>query len=129
MVLENKSKNVGILGLSFKKGTDDLRYSPVVELAENLLGKGFALSIYDKNVNLSMLSGTNKQFIDEHIPHLSELIFDDLDHVIQGAETIIITHDEPEFKGIDEKYPEKHFIDLVKIKSGTSQGNYEGICW
>ena len=129
MVLDQNTRKVGILGLSFKKGTDDLRYSPVVELAENLLGKGYSISIYDQNVNVSKLSGTNKVYIDKHIPHLSELITDDLEKVIGDSETIIISHDEPEFKDINTKYPDKHFIDLVKIKDNKKTANYEGICW
>ncbi len=129
MILEKGVKRIGILGLSFKKGTDDLRYSPIVDLAENLLGKGFTLSIYDKNVNISKLTGTNKLYIDEHIPHLSELISDDLNAVVENSELIVISHNEPEFKCIDTRFPDKTFIDLVKIKEGISAGNYEGICW
>jgi GDP-mannose 6-dehydrogenase len=129
LVLDRNARNIGILGLSFKKGTDDLRYSPIVELAETLLGKGFSILIYDKNVNISKLSGTNKAYIDKHIPHLSELISDDLDKVISNSETVIISHDEPEFKQINTKYPDKHFIDLVKIKDNVNTENYEGICW
>lgn len=129
MVLDKGVKNIGILGLSFKKGTDDLRYSPVVDLCENLLGKGAALRIYDKNVNISKLTGTNKIYIDKHIPHLSELITDDLEEVVDNSDLIIISHNEPEFKCINTRYPDKHFIDLVKIKDGVSTGNYEGICW
>ncbi len=129
MVLDRGAKKIGILGLSFKKGTDDLRYSPVVDLAENLLGKGSSLLIYDKNVNISKLTGTNKVYIDKHIPHLSELISDDLDHVVENSEVIVISHNEPEFDCINTRYPDKHFIDLVKIKDGVSAGNYEGICW
>jgi GDP-mannose 6-dehydrogenase len=129
MILEKGVKRIGILGLSFKKGTDDLRYSPIVDLAENLLGKGFILSIYDKNVNISKLTGTNKLYIDEHIPHLSELISDDLNAVVGNSELIVISHNEPEFKCIDTRFPDKTFIDLVKIKEGISAGNYEGICW
>ena len=129
MILEKGVKNIGILGLSFKKGTDDLRYSPVVDLCENLLGKGASLRIYDKNVNISKLTGTNKMYIDKHIPHLSELITDDLDAVVNNSELVIISHNEPEFNCINTRYPDKHFIDLVKIKDGVSAGNYEGICW
>jgi len=129
MVLQNKSKKIGILGLSFKKGTDDLRHSPIVELAEILLGKGCTLMIYDRNVNVSRLSGANKAYIDEHIPHLSKLVVDDLDQVVNKSETVVITHNEPEFKDLNRKYPDVHFIDLVKIKEGGSSGNYEGICW
>ncbi|MCO6486795.1 MAG: UDP-glucose/GDP-mannose dehydrogenase family protein [Phaeodactylibacter sp.] len=129
MVMDKGVKKVGILGLSFKKGTDDLRYSPVVDLAEKLLGKGYTLSIYDKNVNISKLTGTNKAYIDQHIPHLSELISDQLDEVVANSEVVVISHKEPEFDCINTRYPDKTFIDLVKIKDGVSNGNYEGICW
>ena len=128
-MLKKKLRHIGILGLSFKKGTDDLRHSPIVDLAEALMGKGCKLHIYDQNVNISMLSGTNKMYIDEHIPHLSELISDDLENVIQASELIIISHKEPEFNDIPNQYPEKHFIDLIRIREGTSRDNYEGICW
>ena len=129
LVMDQKTKKVGILGLSFKKGTDDLRYSPIVELAEQLLGKGYSIHIYDKNVNISKISGTNKAYIDEHIPHLTELISDNLEKVVSNSETVIITHDEPEYKDINKKYPHVHFIDLVKIGDGDATANYEGICW
>lgn len=129
MVLERGVKKIGILGLSFKEGTDDLRYSPVVELAETLLGKGCQLKIYDRNVNLSKLSGTNKAYIEKHIPHLSEMISDDLDYVIDQTELVIISHNQKEFEGLHKKYPKVHFIDLVKVGSALSEGNYEGICW
>lgn len=129
MVLEQGAKKIGILGLSFKEGTDDLRYSPVVELAETLLGKGCQLKIYDRNVNISKLSGTNKAYIDKHIPHLSEMISDDLDYVIDKTELVIISHNEKEFEGIHKKHPDVHFIDLVKVGTVTSEGNYQGICW
>jgi GDP-mannose 6-dehydrogenase len=129
MILEKDCKKIGMLGLSFKPGTDDLRLSPLVDLAESLLGKGYSLLIYDKNVNISKLTGTNKEYIDRHIPHLSELVSDDLEHVISNSELIVIAHKNPEFECINTRYPEKTFIDLVKIKEGVSQGNYEGICW
>jgi GDP-mannose 6-dehydrogenase len=129
MVLEKGVQKVGILGLSFKSGTDDLRYSPIVDVAEHLLGKGMSLRIYDRNVNISKLTGTNKQYIEQRIPHLSDLISDDLENVVGQSELIIIAHKEPEFNCINTRYPDKIFIDLVKIKDGQSEGNYEGICW
>lgn len=129
MIMDKGVRKVGLLGLSFKKGTDDLRYSPMVYLAERLLGKGISLRIYDKNVNISKLTGTNKQYIDEHIAHLSELITDDLGKVVEQSELIVIAHKEPEFECINTRYPDKTFIDLVKIKEGRSHNNYEGICW
>lgn len=129
LILQNGPSTVGLLGLSFKKGTDDLRYSPMVDIAESLIGKGIAVRIYDKNVNLSKLTGTNKDYIDQHIAHLSELISDDLAGVVEHAELVVIAHREPEFECINTRYPDKTFIDLVKIKDGISNGNYEGICW
>jgi len=129
MILKKGTKKVGVLGLSFKNGTDDLRYSPMVQISEALIGKGISINIYDKNVNLSRLTGTNKQYIDQHIAHLSELISDDLDGVVERSELIVIAHKEPEFECINTRYPDKTFIDLVKIRDEVSNENYEGICW
>ena len=129
-MIENAgSKNVGVLGLSFKKGTDDLRYSPIVAIVERLLGKGYNLSIYDENVNYTKISGTNKDFIDSQIPHLSNLIIDDLRKVINDNDTIVITHNNLEFRGLVEKFPSKIFIDLVNIERNKKSNNYNGICW
>lgn len=131
MVKDTGNKKIGILGLSFKEGTDDLRYSPIVAVAERLLGSGYSVSIYDKNVNYTKITGTNKDFINLHIPHLSNYISDDLDSVLKKSDTIIIAHMDKTFKGIVEKYPAKIFIDLVNImpKSTHSLQNYDGICW
>ena len=92
MIASTGKKNVGIIGLSFKPGTDDLRYSPTVELVERLLGKGFNVAIYDKNVFISNLTGTNKAYIEQHLPHLAELITDDLDHVVKRSDVLVISH-------------------------------------
>jgi len=129
MVMELGKDDIGILGLSFKKGTDDLRYSPMVDLAESLLGKGKRLRIYDGNLNLSMLSGTNKAYIDDHIPHLAEVMEDDADTVVSDSEVIVVAHNESEYKEIFKRYPEKIFIDLIKVIPGISTANYRGICW
>lgn len=129
LISAHETKKVGILGLSFKEGTDDLRYSPIVEVAEHLLGKGYQLKIYDKNVKTSSLTGTNKDYIDRHIPHLAELISDDMDKVLNDSELVIITHKLPEFEGIISKFPNKKFIDLVRLIDIKTVGNYEGICW
>jgi len=121
-------RSIGILGLSFKAGTDDLRYSPIVEVAEYFLGKGYNLAIYDENVNLSKLTGTNKEYIDMHIPHLSELISGEIEKVISLSDVIVITH---KIEGSDQlikDYPQKHFIDLARV-TNEKYDNYEGICW
>lgn len=131
MIESAGNKEVGILGLSFKKGTDDLRYSPIVNIAERLLGKGYNLHIFDKNVNYSKISGTNKDFIDSTIPHLSDYISDDLKQVVESSETIVINHNYEVFQGLIENFPDKKFIDLVKLKNENYSGleNYNGICW
>jgi len=129
MILAAGKKKVGILGLSFKKGTDDLRYSPIVEVTENLLGKGFSISIFDENVNLSKITGTNKEYIDQHIPHLSDLIDSSLEAVIDRSEILVITQKDKRFSGLAGKYPEKRVIDFARIDDDYTLTNYSGICW
>ena len=129
MISDSGIKELGILGLSFKPGTDDLRYSPIIDVAEYFIGKGYNILIYDKNISLSKLTGTNRSYIEKHIPHLSQLIRDNLQTVILKSKLIIITHKLSEFEGIIEKYPDKKFIDLARITNKTSEHNYEGVCW
>ncbi len=124
----NKSK-IGILGLSFKKGTDDLRFSPAVDLTERLLGKGYQVKVYDKNVNLSNITGTNRQYIESKIPHLANLITDNLTEVVTSSEVIVITYKEEVFSELIEEFPDKMFIDLIRILDHPENNNYEGICW
>jgi len=130
MVLETGKRKIGIIGLSFKKGTDDLRYSPTVELVEQLLGKGFEIAIYDKNVNYSKLSGTNKDYIDLKVPHLSKLISGDINSVVTSSEVIIITQKDDNIDKIFfSSFKDKYFIDLVKIETIDYLEKYNGICW
>ena len=129
MVKEANRKKVGIIGISFKKGTDDLRYSPIVDVAERLLEDGIELSIYDDKVKLSMLTGTNKDYIDHHIPHLSELITDDMNAVFGASEVIVVNQTSDEVRELIESNPEKLIIDLVRVVPESSRGNYSGICW
>jgi len=121
--------NIGILGVSFKQGTDDLRNSPIVEVIELLLGKGFIIRIYDENVNISNLSGINKTYFKEHIPHLKNLICNDIYKVVEESEIIVITQNDLRFRELINKYPTKIFIDLIRILDSKSNNNYEGICW
>lgn len=125
------SKKVAILGFSFKAGTDDLRESPIVELAERLLGKGYDLRLYDHNVNLAALTGANKNYILNVIPHISQLMVDDIDAALAHAETIVIGNKAEEFKSILEKVTSSHYIiDLVRVTEQRSMpGKYDGICW
>jgi GDP-mannose 6-dehydrogenase len=131
-VLDTGKLNVGLLGFSFKAGTDDLRESPLVTLAEALLGKGVKLRIYDKNVLLSRLVGANKEYIDHRIPHLSSLLCPTIDEVLSHAEVIIVGNKAPEFvDALHRTRPDQIIIDLVRLSVDNSRvpANYRGICW
>ena len=130
-VIEHGSRKVGILGLSFKAGSDDLRNSPVVELAERLLGKGFQLRIYDDNVKLASIHGTNRDYILNRIPHLSALLAASIEEVLEHADTIVIGNAAPEFRGILPRVGYRQtVVDLVRIGECHSvAGVYEGVCW
>lgn len=130
-IIESKGKRkIGILGLSFKSGTDDLRCSPIVDVAEALLGKGYEIQIYDKNVRVSQLTGTNADFIAAKLPHLHEIITDNLDAVASSCDVLVITNKEKEFADVPAKYPHKVIVDLVRqFNELDYEGNYEGISW
>lgn len=130
LIMNQGQRKVGVLGLSFKAGTDDLRCSPIVDVVESLLGKGFEIKIYDKNVKISELTGTNKDFIMAKIPHLQHFVTDNLDDVCQNSDVLVITNKEQEFNNILTKYPNKIIIDLVRQwKEVDYDGKYEGISW
>jgi GDP-mannose 6-dehydrogenase len=130
LIMEKRHTRVGILGFSFKAGTDDLRESPMIEVIERLVGKGYDLRIYDKNVQIAKLVGANRDFILNHIPHVSGLMVDDIDAVLKHAETIVIGTRDPDFQSIVERLREGQcVVDLVRIVSSKSNnGIYEGIC-
>jgi GDP-mannose 6-dehydrogenase len=131
-IVDTGKKKVGLFGFSFKAGTDDLRESPMVILAEALLGKGYQLCIYDRNVSLARLVGANKQYINEQIPHLSQHLCDSLDEVIEQSEVIVIGNGSPEFsEAVTRCRPDQTIIDLVRIPLDFSRvtARYDGICW
>lgn len=130
LIMEKGRRRIGILGLSFKAGTDDLRCSPIVDVVETLLGKGFELRIYDKNVKLSEITGTNKDFIMAKIPHLQHFVYDDLDKVASESDVLVVTNKEAEFADLLERYPGKIIVDLVRAWNDVDYaGQYEGISW
>ncbi len=130
-IIESKGrKKIAILGLSFKSGTDDLRNSPIIDVANALVGKGYDIHIYDKNVAESLRTNTSTDFISAKIPHLYEIITDDMDAVCNECDVLVITNKEKEFAAIPEKYPHKYIVDLVRqFKELDYDGNYEGISW
>jgi len=131
LITEKGHTRVGILGFSFKAGTDDLRESPLIEVIERLIGKGYDLRIYDKNVNIASLVGANRDFILNHIPHISKLMVSDIGAVLNHAQTVVIGNKDPDFKIVPERLREGQFlVDFVRVIEGSSKnGNYDGICW
>jgi GDP-mannose 6-dehydrogenase len=132
LVLETGRKKVGLLGFSFKAGTDDLRESPIVILAEALLGKGLSLCIYDRNVSLARLVGANKEYIEHQIPHLSSLLCQTVDEVVERSEVVVVGNRSPEFVGALAKCrPDQIVIDLVRLPicGALLRADYRGICW
>ena len=131
MILDLNERNVGVLGLSFKAGTDDLRESPMVELVERLLGKGHDIRIFDHNVNLSRLVGANRAYIYEHLPHIAKLMVDDVDEVVTHGGTIVIGNNDRYFSEVVGRLNDsQRIIDLVRIENEqNANGGYNGICW
>ena len=131
-VIQQRKKRVGILGISFKQDTDDMRESPVVRLVEILLRKGYSISIYDSNVNLARIVGSNRSYIEQEIPHISKLMKESVTEVINGAEAIIFANKGVEFKKALSLIPDgTAVLDLVRILDGSrpSLAGYDGIAW
>jgi GDP-mannose 6-dehydrogenase len=131
LVMKKGNKKVGILGFSFKAGTDDLRESPMIETIERLIGKGYDLRIFDKNVNLARLVGANRDFILNHIPHISRLMVNGIDAVLDHAQTIVIGNNDPDFHTVPDRLRDGQcLVDFVRITNRRSEnGAYDGICW
>jgi GDP-mannose 6-dehydrogenase len=131
-IVETGRKRIGLLGFSFKAGTDDLRESPIVVLAEALLGKGYQLRIYDKNVSIARLVGANKEYINTQIPHLSSLLCDTVDEIIEASDVIVVGNAAPEFsEALTRTRPDQIVLDLVRVKTPRERipAEYRGICW
>jgi GDP-mannose 6-dehydrogenase len=130
MIVNKNHRKIGILGFAFKAGTDDLRESPMVDVIEHLIGKGFDLRLYDLNVNLAALTGANRDYILNHIPHISRLMVKSVKEVTDFADTIVIGNGAKEFRGVpDTLRPGQVVVDFVRISERTSSANYDGICW
>jgi GDP-mannose 6-dehydrogenase len=129
--MEKGHKQIGVLGFSFKAGTDDLRESPLIEVIERLIGKGHDLRIYDRNVQMAKLVGANRDFILNRIPHISRLMVDNIDAVLDHAQTIVIGNNDPEFYEVPSRLREdQYLVDFIRVTSERSMdGRYNGICW
>jgi GDP-mannose 6-dehydrogenase len=132
MIRRTREKRIGVLGFSFKAGTDDLRESPLVALIEMLIGKGYEVRLYDKNVSLAKLHGTNRAYIEQEIPHVASLICDSLDEVVEKSSVIVIGNSAPEFEDVlDRADRSQIIIDLVRIRQKLDEleAEYQGIGW
>ena len=130
MVSAFGKRRVGMLGLSFKADTDDLRESPLVELAETLIGKGYQLSIYDKNVEYARVHGANRDYINAKIPHVSSLLNSNLDEVVEQSDVMVLGNKDSLFDEVLQNLPEdKRALDLVGFMAAGSNGASQGICW
>ncbi|HEX8179973.1 MAG TPA: UDP-glucose/GDP-mannose dehydrogenase family protein [Pyrinomonadaceae bacterium] len=131
MVLATGRKRIGVLGFSFKAGTDDLRESPMVALIETLIGKGLQLAIYDRDVSLARLFGANKEYIEREIPHIAQLMRGSIAEVLAHAEVLIIGNKADEFRAIESQLQTgQQVIDLVRLFGGRRTDDaYQGICW
>jgi GDP-mannose 6-dehydrogenase len=131
-ILRTEKRKVGVLGLSFKSGTDDLRESPLVRLVKRLLGEGCEIKIWDPEVALGRLIGSNRQFINDYIPHIGSLLCEDAADVVKGADVVVVGIKTDKDKLAGWLRPDHYVIDLVHLDStrryhGTAK--YEGICW
>jgi GDP-mannose 6-dehydrogenase len=131
LIMDKGHKRIGVLGFSFKAGTDDLRESPIIEVIERLLGKGHDLRIFDKNVNIASLVGANRDFILNRIPHISKLMVGDIDAVLRHAQTVVIGNMDPDFRTVPSRLRDDQLlVDFVRITDRRSEeGKYDGICW
>ena len=130
MIESLNKRKVGMLGLSFKAETDDLRESPLVELAEMLIGKGYQLSTYDRNVKFASVHGANRDYINGKIPHVSSLLAEDESELLDNVDVLIVGNKDKAFQAMLESWPEdKYLVDLAGFMTNTSVVNKQGICW
>ena len=125
------NRRVALLGLTFKPGTDDLRDSPLVELAERLIGKGFDLRIFDPNFAYQDIVGRNRQFILTALPHVGSLLVDNMADALRHARTVVVGHNSPSFADLGDHVTAEHRI--LDLEAGATalaaEGRYEGMCW
>jgi len=132
LVRKTGKMRIGILGLSFKAGTDDLRESPIVTLIETLIGKGYKVRIYDEEVSLAKIFGANRRYIEETIPHISSLMTTSVEEVLEASDVVVVSKKGPQFAEAIKKLPaDRKVIDLVRLLPDVTgkPANYEGICW
>jgi GDP-mannose 6-dehydrogenase len=131
LVEQTGRRRAGVLGLSFKAGTDDVRESPAVALIETLVGRGYAVTIYDRDVEPQRLIGANKASLERELPHIAALMRDSIDEVVAESEVIVIANGSPEFRHVRHMLTNGQVVvDLTGVaRNGRTDGRYAGLCW
>jgi GDP-mannose 6-dehydrogenase len=133
LLQQYKGRSLGFLGLSFKNGTDDLRESPILDVIETMIGKGFQIGIYDQFVSIARLVGANKEYIQKEIPHVSSLMRSSAEELVGDSDVVVVSTAGERFREVLEqsKRSGQVVVDLVRIMERTEalNGNYHGICW
>jgi GDP-mannose 6-dehydrogenase len=132
LIAETRRKRIGVLGLTFKAGTDDIRESPIVKVVEALVGRGLELKVHDANIDVARMVGTNRDFLEHEIPYLSSILRPSVSEVIEGSDVVVIATADPAYREVHQHLrPDQILIDLVRvIPNGKPPGdNYVGICW
>jgi GDP-mannose 6-dehydrogenase len=132
LLTANGRRRIGLFGLAFKPNTDELRESPFVELAERLIGKGYDLRIYDPSIHLPSLTGTNREYIEEHLPHIKQLLAETAGEVVEHAETCIVASRHAEVGRALEAAHGRLIIDLVRLPETAElerKAEYHGVAW
>ncbi|AWN35448.1 nucleotide sugar dehydrogenase [Methylobacterium radiodurans] len=130
-ILDSGARSVCFLGFSFKAGTDDLRESPYLDMIERLLGKGCQIKVFDRNVELAKLTGANRSYLYGVIPHVAELMVDNLDEALAGTDTVVVTANAPEYRAAVERIrPSQQVLDFARLTEAEALGeSYDGFLW
>jgi GDP-mannose 6-dehydrogenase len=131
-VLASGKRSVGLIGLSFKPGTDDLRESPLVVMAERFIGKGLQLQVYDPQVNVARLIGANRRYIEESIPHIASLMTSELDQLVGDCDVLVVAMKNASVLDALERHTraDQILLDIAGLPDPTAQrALYQGVCW
>ncbi len=129
-IIDAGRQKIGILGCSFKPHTDDLRESPIVEIIERLIGKGYDVHVFDPNVQPDKLVGANRSFAIDRLPHISRILLNSLSELVERSETVVVGTNDPRFGDLPQLVgPHHHVVDFVRLANAERIENYHGLCW
>lgn len=128
-VEKSECRKIGVIGLTFKQGTDDLRYSPMLSVVEQLIGKGYEVKIFDESVNLSVLIGANREHLLTRIPHISRLLLENLESVIEWAELLLVNMRHPLLSSLIKNRTDLIILDLINFDELKFHKGYNGLVW